>query len=686
MPNGVAVANPRSWLEYWKQDLKQTPGRLGGTLRITLASVILLVLMMVLQVPYMAYALFVVSMISAGSPAAGLRTGIATLLVVVCVLAVAFAVVILTDNDPVARVLSLAAMTFIAGMIAMSTNVPALGSIWGLIYGVAIGLWENHAPADRLVKTCLWLLAAVALAIGVSLAVVCVFALRSPVQRLADQLRSRYRALAVLFDAHAHESTDQQRQMAAQSVSRLAAEGHRGMLELYQEIDRDLPRDGLPIADQLHIITVAELLDASAAFAFNPDSSGPELRSRCRIIAQQCDQLAKELKSNPESALEATDAKPLTNLDRVESLLRAMQTTTSRAAGAGPDLPPAPSEHLSLLIPGALRKTENVAFALKISLCATLCYILYHAVDWPGISTAVTTVMVAGLVSTGAMKQKLTLRLIGATVGGLVLGIGAEVFLFPFMDSITSLVVVIGAVAFLSAWIVQGPRFSYVGIQIAFAFYLTSLEGFATPTALAPARDRLAGILLAVLVMWFVFDQVWPVRTIAEMRRVVASVLKDVSRLVALIDTRLSHADQTRELDNLRARLAKQLSTVRALNDAAEYEFGADRENHIHAGDKLTQISITAVALAWNHVTLAHEREEGEFLSPPALVRLREAVAQGLSSMADALEQKQSIESRNLAGFDLGPTAARSDSEYAWNTISRYSELQTLAVSLQWPD
>jgi len=60
----------------------------------------------------------------------------------------------------------------------------------------------------------------------------------------------------------------------------------------------------------------------------------------------------------------------------------------------------------------------------------------------------------------------------------------------------------------------------------AFAFYLVSLSGFTAPTELAPARDRLAGIMLAVIVMWFVFDQVWPVRTTTEMRRVVASVLK----------------------------------------------------------------------------------------------------------------------------------------------------------------
>jgi multidrug resistance protein MdtO len=111
------------------------------------------------------------------------------------------------------------------------------------------------------------------------------------------------------------------------------------------------------------------------------------------------------------------------------------------------------------------------------------------------------------LVNTGAMKQRLTFRLLGSILGGLVLGMGAEAFLFPHMDSITSLVILVGCVAFLSAWVAGGRRFGYVGLQIAFAFYLTALAGFTAPTELAPARDRFGGIVLAMVVMWFVFDQ-----------------------------------------------------------------------------------------------------------------------------------------------------------------------------------
>jgi multidrug resistance protein MdtO len=185
-----------------------------------------------------------------------------------------------------------------------------------------------------------------------------------------------------------------------------------------------------------------------------------------------------------------------------------------------------PSKRVALLIPGAISDRNNIAFALKISLCATICYILYHAIDWPGTSTSVTTVMVTGLSTTGAMKRRLTFRLLGAIIGGLIFGLGATAFLFLHMDSITSFVILVGPVAFLSSWIAGGPRFNNVGLQIAFAFYLVALGGFRAPTQLAPARDRFVGILFFLIIMWFVFDRISPVRTVTAMRRVLASVLR----------------------------------------------------------------------------------------------------------------------------------------------------------------
>lgn len=672
----------RSWLQYWTQDLQQTPGRVERSLRLALTSAIVLIVMMVLRIPYAAYGIYIILIVGYETPPLSLRTGIASLLGVACSLSTALIVVILTDNNPMARIVGLAAVTFVAGMITVATNLSALGPVAGLFFGVGIGFWENHAPADKLVKNSLWLLAALATGIVASIAIGYVFGSGSPADKLAEQLRTRYRALEQMFKAYASDSLLEQRRAAAEQVSRLAAAGQREMLQLSNQIvDGSLACGSLPAGVHVQIPLLAELLDSSAGFGLQPESSEPELQSRCEAIARQCGHFANELKPDSELKVGRSEPTMLTHLDRVETILSSLHTIPSDSPRPG--LVRLPSKPLHFLIPGAISKTENISFALKVSLSATICYIVYHAVAWPGISTAVTTVMVTGLVDTGAMKQKLVFRLSGAILGGLVMGLGAEVFLFPFMDSITSLVVVVGAVAFLSAWVAGGPRFNYVGLQMAFAFYFTSLAGFSAPTELAPARDRFAGIMLAVLVMWFVFDQIWPVRTVTAMRRIAASILKDASRVIALIDSRLLHADFIKETDELRNRLRQELASVRTLTEATQYEFGVGREKQMRAAGTLMQISMTAVALVWNHAELLHRRDEGPSLSPPALVRFRQALAERLSAIADALNQKESLDQKNLAKtLDLESTAAKSESEYARNTIARFRELQVLALSL----
>ncbi len=659
----------------WWEDLQARPGRVESSLRMVFATIVVLVAMMVLQVPNVAFALYVIFIISNENPALSFRLGAASLLAVALALSISLGVVILTDNDPVARVVTLAAMTFLAGMITVTTTVPALGPIFGLIAGVALHLWENHAPADRVVKANLWLLAGFATGIAGAVATSYLFSMRSPADRLAAQVRLRYRALEALFDAYARaDATENQRRTAAQSVSRLAAEGHRGVLKLHRQIaDRNLSTGSLPQAVQQHIIAITELMDHSAAFGLQAVCPDHDLQSRCRLISQQCAHLARELRSDPKIFSRNGDSIPRTHLERVEVILNSIGTIPT-SSDKDREIAPLPPRHTPLLIPGAGSNITNVAFALKISLCATLCYIIYHAIDWPGISTSVTTVMITGLVTTGAMKQKLTFRLLGAIVGGLILGLGTEVFLFPVIDSITSLVIVVGTVAFLSAWIAAGPRFNYVGIQIAFAFYIVALAGFTTPTELAPARDRLAGIMLAVIVMWFVFDRIWPVRTTSEMRRVVASVLKDASRVVALMDNRLPREAYARESEILRDRLAKGLSTVRTLNEAAQYEFGSDRDGHIRTAGKLMQMSMTAVALVWNHVAILDELHEDNSKSHPGLAHLRRTVREGLDSIANAIEKEYSMETQPLV-------AGESSSEYERLTILRFNELQSSAAA-----
>ncbi len=50
---------------------------------------------------------------------------------------------------------------------------------------------------------------------------------------------------------------------------------------------------------------------------------------------------------------------------------------------------------------------------------------------------------------------------------------------------------------------------SYFGIQIAFAFDLVNLQELTIQKPLTPARNRVAGILLGLFMMWLVLDPLW---------------------------------------------------------------------------------------------------------------------------------------------------------------------------------
>jgi multidrug resistance protein MdtO len=101
----------------------------------------------------------------------------------------------------------------------------------------------------------------------------------------------------------------------------------------------------------------------------------------------------------------------------------------------------------------------------------------------------------------------------------------------PVMTDIGQLAAMVGAVAFVAAWIAAGsPRISYMGWQIAFAFFLCTLNTFGPTFDLTTARDRVLGILLGNLIMTVVFTNVWPVGVQRAVGRSVAAASRALSR------------------------------------------------------------------------------------------------------------------------------------------------------------
>jgi multidrug resistance protein MdtO len=687
MINDLSFQKPTPWLQRIWQDLQPTPGRLSKTLRMTLASILVLVLMLVLQMPYIAYGLYFIFLIGRESPSVSLRTAFVLVVTIMLVVVAEMSVVIVSDNDPMARVLSVAIVTFVGGMILVSTSLPSLGGAIGFIYCVVIGFWEHQAPEDTLVKNSLRLVAAFAMAAACCVAVEYLFGGRSPADRLEDQFRIRYQALQGMFRLYAQEEVSpKQRLDAAARVSRIAVAGPAGMMDLYNHIvDRNLDTGNLPSGTRVHITMLAELMDDSAAFALQSETRhDPKFRQRCARIAEQCGRLIPAAIPQSEKRLEPGPQTTNSLLDRVEVTIHSILVMpVDLGAAKIRELAVLPARKIPFLIPGAIRDKDNIAFALKISLCATLCYIVYNAIDWPGISTSVTTVMVTGLSTTAAMKQRFTLRILGSLLGGLILGLGTIAFLFPHMDSITSLIILVGTIAFVASWISGGPRFNYLGIQVAFAFYLVALLDFSAATELAPARDRFIGILFALVVMWFVLDQIWPVRTVTAMRRVLASVLSSGASLFLLIDNVKQRDQLLRETESLRDRLAKNVSALRTMSEVVEYEFGVDREQHVRSSELILQISITAAALIWNQVAVLHDEQGIDFFAEPDLVEMRRKLADHLNVMAEAIARKTGFPPEASARL-ASPSLLNNEhnGEYTRNTIARYEDLQNLASAL----
>jgi multidrug resistance protein MdtO len=678
-----------TWTERFWQDLQPTQGRMNSSLRIVLASVITLLLLMTLRMPFAGLGMYYVFLIGRDSPAVSFRSGILSLLTLIAAIAAVLAVVIVSDNDPMARVLSVAVAVFLAGMFLLSSTVPGLASTFGFIFCTLIALWETSAPAGSLVKQMLYLLGTISLAVASVVAVEYIFGTRNPAGDLQQERVTRYQSLEAMYSLYAQGADPAQISQAVSRVSRLAVAGQDGMQRIYNIIvERNLATGTLPIGTRVRITMLAQLMDISAAFGWQyPTLSDPALRQRCVHIAEICRYLAAGDIPSGQRQLHLKTEHPIgpdpSLLDRVDGVLHDILSMPAKA-GADKNLVALPSSQLSFLVPGALRQPQTIAFALKLSLCATLCYIIYQSVAWPGISTAVTTVLITGLSTSGATKQRLIFRVAGSIIGGLILALGATVFLFPHMDSITSLVILTASVALFSAWVAGGRNFGYVGLQIAFSYYLVVFTDFSAPTELAPARDRLIGILLALVIMAFVFDQIWPVRTVTAMRASLATILRAVAQFLRLPQTAHTPTELLRQADGFRDQIGKTVAGVRTMNDTIEYEFGVDRTQHKHAGETILRAALIAVAFFWNQFAVLHSEKDRDFITEPDLQRLRFAMADGMIAMA-----KSAIDKTDFATLHLEDMAAHSMlthpryGEYIQNSIARFDELQNIVAQLQ---
>ena len=637
--------------EFLREELAPYPGRGVLVARIVVAATLVMLVTMTFRIPFGMQAIYAFA-ISRESPRATVRA--VTTAAIAFALAAAYVVVGATFvlDDPMLHTLWVIATLFIAFYAITTITDYSTATGFGILVAITIPLWDQHIPAELRVENTLWVVGQTIIA-GVTAALAgLVFAglkpgddpLRAVAQRLAcvEDLLNCYAA-----DRPVDENAGRQiTHMAVVGTSRLRRMLRRSVYSRqYQE------RVGAVVA------LVGRLVDIAANLvALGIQVSGDD-RKRIGTLARIIGSIRADLLSSRSPCL----SEPLRDVDTPIPLLREMERTValitevftgSQSLSGYAPLPSGDEPATGLFVADAVSNPEHVKFALKGCLAASLCYIVYTAVDWPEISTAVVTCVLTALTTIGASHQKQILRFTGAIAGGAV-GILAQVFILPHLDSISGFTLLFLVVTIASAWIAtSSPRLSYFGVQVANAFYLINLQEFKFQTSLEVARDRVIGILLGLSMMWLVFDQLWAAPAAVEMKRTFIANLRLLGQFAREPLSKDPRVAIERSY-SLRETINKNFDQVKASADGVLLEFGPSREQDLALRNRIRSWQPQLRTIFVTRTALLKYRLQLPGFELPEAVRVAQQefdnrLAETLDGMAGRMEGKAPETKENL--------------------------------------
>lgn len=162
------------------------------------------------------------------------------------------------------------------------------------------------------------------------------------------------------------------------------------------------------------------------------------------------------------------------------------------------------------LLPDRWSNPEHVTYALKCTFAAMATYLIYTALDFQEIQTAMMTCLILALPKTEQIIAKTWTRITGAAIG-CVIALVATIWIIPQSNSLGWLLGVIAVGSALAAWVsLSSQRIFYAGRQMALAQFMLITHSFGPVTDLTVLRDRLLGILLGNIMMAVTFKYLWP--------------------------------------------------------------------------------------------------------------------------------------------------------------------------------
>jgi multidrug resistance protein MdtO len=489
-------------------------------------------------------------------------------------------------STPQTHFLWVGATLFITFFLLRTLASYIIATGFALVVANVIGIWYLPGPPSKNVESTLWLVAGTAIGALVTLSVEIVFRYWQGHDELIDGLDARLEQIELeMASYHAGERVPQ---AVANKLAQFAIVGGGGMR-------RHVARGSYDPVHRMRMSTLVSLTGRSIDFAAAIANEAPQfpesLRERAGQVAQSVADIRHCLRisGHPCEAPLVPQRSPGTPLlSELETMVSLMPSAFSDEYAIDPELDTLETSQPSfrIFIPDAFSNPEHLLYVLSGTVAAMLCYITYASLAWPGLSTSVTTCVLTALTTVGASRQKQLLRLAGAAIGG-ALGIGSQVFVLPYIDSITGFTVLFASVTALAAYVAtSSSRLSYAGVQIAFAFYIIHLSEFTAQLSLQVGRDRSIGVLLGTTMMWLIFEKLFSRSAGDEMVRIFAGNLRLLAEIVSTApagDDRAALLKIRRQRDDVYRRFG----AVLAQADVVPFETGPMRAGDMAARDRI---------------------------------------------------------------------------------------------------
>ena len=340
-------------------------------------------------------------------------------------------------------------------------------------------LWDRHIPAESKVESTLWAVGVITLASYITLAVEIAFAAFKKTNDLTDAIMERLSCVEELLTDY--RTGDRVNASIQTTLDRLAMTGTSGMRRTLRRSSFD-PQYATEMGAVVAL--TGRLVDLAANLPHFSGGVSQSARERIGGVATRIREIRNAITegSVPQVHESPGEREISSNLPLLGELEQTVSLILQTLAGSKslPVFAPSPdlgAGRARTYVSGELLDPEHIKFALRGCLAATASYITFNALFWPEISTAVTTCFLTALTTIGASRQKQIVRFAGAIIGGFVIGMGAQIFILPHIDSIAGFTALYIVVIAGAAWIAtSSARLSYLGVQLAMTFCLISLQ------------------------------------------------------------------------------------------------------------------------------------------------------------------------------------------------------------------